>query len=103
MTYARTRSLFGTRSYNMPSRFLDELPADLTEGDGAGPSDSWDAPSTAPIEAPLTFRVGDDVLHTSFGEGVVIGMARGGIVVVRFAEDGSERQLMADYAPLRRR
>ncbi len=43
MTYARTRSLFGTRSYNMPSRFLDELPAELTEGDGAGPADSWDA------------------------------------------------------------
>jgi DNA helicase II / ATP-dependent DNA helicase PcrA len=103
MTYARTRSLFGTRSYNMPSRFLDELPAELTEGDGAGPADSWDAPSTAPLEAPLTFRVGDDVLHASFGEGVVIGTARGGIVVVRFAEDGSERQLMADYAPLRRR
>jgi DNA helicase-2/ATP-dependent DNA helicase PcrA len=103
MTYARTRSLFGTRSYNMPSRFLDELPAELTEGDGAGPPDSWDAPSTAPREAPLTFRVGDDVLHASFGEGVVIGTARGGIVVVRFADDGSERQLMADYAPLRRR
>jgi DNA helicase-2/ATP-dependent DNA helicase PcrA len=47
--------------------------------------------------------VGDDVLHASFGEGVVIGTGRGGIVVVRFAEDGSERQLMADYAPLRRR
>jgi DNA helicase-2/ATP-dependent DNA helicase PcrA len=103
ITYARTRSLFGTRSYNMPSRFLDELPAELTEGDGAGSPDSWDAPSTAPREAPLTFRVGDDVLHASFGEGVVIGTARGGIVVVRFAEDGSERQLMADYAPLRRR
>ena len=49
MTYARTRSLFGTRSYNMPSRFLDELPAELTEGDGAGPADSWD---TAPDRAP---------------------------------------------------
>ena len=35
MTYARTRSLFGTRSYNMPSRFLDELPAELTERDEA--------------------------------------------------------------------
>ncbi len=103
MTYARTRSLFGTRSYNMPSRFLDELPADLTEGDGAGPVDSWNTTPTAPLEAPLTFRVGDDVLHASFGEGVVIGTARGGIVVVRFADDGSERQLMADYAPLRRR
>ena len=36
-------------------------------------------------------------------EGVVLGTGRGGIVVVRFAADGSERQLMADYAPLRRR
>ena len=32
LTYARTRSLFGSRSYNMPSRFLDELPAELTDG-----------------------------------------------------------------------
>jgi DNA helicase-2/ATP-dependent DNA helicase PcrA len=103
MTYARTRSLFGSRSYNMPSRFLDELPADLTEGDGAGPVDSWESGQAEPRETPIPFRVGDDVLHASFGEGVVIGTGRGGIVVVRFAEDGSERQLMADYAPLRRR
>ena len=27
----------------------------------------------------------------------------GGVVVVRFADDGSERKLMADYAPIRRR
>jgi DNA helicase-2/ATP-dependent DNA helicase PcrA len=27
----------------------------------------------------------------------------GGIIVVRFAADGSERKLMADYAPIRRR
>jgi DNA helicase-2/ATP-dependent DNA helicase PcrA len=33
----------------------------------------------------------------------VIGSEPGGIVVVRFAQDGRERKLMADYAPLRRR
>jgi DNA helicase II / ATP-dependent DNA helicase PcrA len=103
LTYAQTRSLFGARSYNMPSRFLDELPVDLTEGEGAEPVDSWDAATSVSQEAPMAFRVGDDVVHASFGEGVVIGTGRGGIVVVRFAEDGSERQLMADYAPLRRR
>ena len=31
------------------------------------------------------------------------GIEQGGIVTVRFAADGAERQLMADYAPLRRR
>ena len=36
MTYARTRSLYGARSYNMPSRFLDELPAELTDAEEAG-------------------------------------------------------------------
>ena len=37
LTYTQTRSLFGSRSYNMPSRFLDELPAELVTGDGATP------------------------------------------------------------------
>ena len=42
-------------------------------------------------------------MHAAFGEGVVIGLEPGGIVVVRFAGDGSERKLMADYAPIRKR
>ena len=42
-------------------------------------------------------------MHATFGEGMVIGQDPGGIVVVRFAGDGSERKLMADYAPLKRR
>ena len=49
------------------------------------------------------FHTGDDVIHASLGEGVVIGTEPGGIVVVRFAEDGEERKLMADYAPIRKR
>ena len=49
------------------------------------------------------FRIGDDVIHAQLGEGVVIGTEPGGIVVVRFAQDGRERKLMADYAPIRRR
>ena len=30
------------------------------------------------------------------------GVERGGVVVVHFAGENSERKLMADYAPLRR-
>ncbi|HET7177824.1 MAG TPA: hypothetical protein VFI63_03965, partial [Solirubrobacterales bacterium] len=59
----------------------------------------------APIEPgpALELHSGDDVVHASFGEGVVIAVEPGGVVVVRFAGDGSERKLMADYAPIRRR
>ena len=41
--------------------------------------------------APV-FRLGDDVVHAAFGEGVVTGTEPGGIVVVRFAGDGSRAQ-----------
>ena len=50
----------------------------------------------------VSFRTGDDVVHASFGEGVVTSVEPGSVVVVRFACDGSERKLMADYAPLRK-
>ena len=39
LTYTQTRSLFGSRSYNMPSRFLDELPAELVTRRRRGPVD----------------------------------------------------------------
>ena len=51
----------------------------------------------------LELRTGDDVVHASFGDGVVTAVEPGGVVVVRFAGDGSERKLMADYAPIRKR
>ncbi|MBK5111105.1 MAG: hypothetical protein JJE10_07010, partial [Thermoleophilia bacterium] len=47
--------------------------------------------------------VGDDVIHASFGEGVVVGAESGGVIIVRFAGDGNERKLMAEYAPIRKR
>ena len=50
-----------------------------------------------------SFALGDDVVHAQFGDGVVTGVEPGGLVVVRFAADRSERKLMADYAPLKRR
>ena len=104
ITYAQTRTLYGARSYNMPSRFIDELPAELTDAEEAAPPDVWDRGDAGETSsAPLPFRVGDDVVHATFGEGVVTGIQRGGIVTVHFAAEGGERQLMADYAPLRRR
>jgi DNA helicase-2/ATP-dependent DNA helicase PcrA len=53
--------------------------------------------------AANSFRLGEDVIHAAFGDGVVTGVEPGGVIVVRFAGDGSERKLMADYAPVSRR
>ena len=110
LTHARTRAMYGGREWNVPSRFLEEVPAELTDQedkDGAPSITSWSetgvgAGAPAPRNEGATFNVGEDVVHAAFGEGVVIGAEPGGVVIVRFRGDGSERKLMADYAPLKK-
>jgi len=130
LTSARTRRLFGGRAEaTLPSRFLDELPASLVNQQGSaagqggglnggrvfgGGGRSYRAPGrprtgggtlASPIQpgTAVQLEVGDDVTHASFGDGVVVGAEPGGVIIVRFQADGSERKLMAEYAPIRRR
>jgi DNA helicase-2/ATP-dependent DNA helicase PcrA len=107
LTWARERRLFGRAEHNLPSRFVDELPDELTERHSSAPGAGavWQA-EVAPAIGPgpaLELRVGDDVVHAAFGDGVVTAVEPDGVVVVRFAGDRSERKLMADYAPIRKR
>ena len=108
LTHAESRTMHGGRDYRLPSRFLREIPRDaLAEPRRAraGRSPTW-GPSASSGRAagePGLAATGDSVLHATFGEGVVIAIERGGeLVRVRFAEDGSERRLMAGAAPMRK-
>jgi DNA helicase-2/ATP-dependent DNA helicase PcrA len=104
LTHAATRSLWGTRGYNLPSRFLDELPQEEIERERLRPS-SWSgygSPTVAVRRDVPEFSTGDTVRHSTLGEGVVLAIEGDGTVTVRFAEDGVERRLMLDYAPLER-
>jgi DNA helicase-2/ATP-dependent DNA helicase PcrA len=106
LTHAMARSLYGRRAYNLPSRFVDELPAGV-ERERLRPS-SWSGyASPRQAAAPMrdvaklpSLQTGDSVRHGSLGEGVVTRIEPGGVVTVRFAGDGSERRLMLEYAPL---
>ena len=124
LTYARRRAVFGAQSYGLPSRFLTEIPGELLEegGDagfrpgavvtpslarGGGSATSWGS-TRSRIEPRAedqiqAFRLGEDVVHAAFGEGVVTGVEPDGVIVVRFAGDGTERKLMAEYAPVSKR
>ena len=64
---------------------------------------SWSSPSAADQPAPVAYRLGDDVAHPKFGEGVVTGIEPGGIVVIHFSRDGTDRKLVADLAPISKR
>jgi DNA helicase-2/ATP-dependent DNA helicase PcrA len=105
LLHASSRSLWGNRGYNLPSRFLDELPDAYTERDRLRPT-SWSnygqPKEVAPREDVPQLSTGDSVKHGTLGEGVVTRIEPGGVVTVRFAEDGAERRLMLDYAPLER-
>ena len=103
LTHASARSLWGNRSYNLPSRFLDELSEDVVQ-ERLRPA-SWagySSPGVQPRSDVPTLSTGDSVRHETLGEGVVVGIEPGGVVTVRFADDGAERRLMLEYAPLER-
>jgi DNA helicase-2/ATP-dependent DNA helicase PcrA len=120
LTSARTRTVFGARNFGAPSRFIGEIPIELTDSEsrqsrtpggfrarvtswnsGSGSSGGdLPAPDRPP---PPAYRLGDDVVHAAFGDGVVTGVEPGGIVVIRFASDRSERKLVADLAPISKR
>jgi DNA helicase-2/ATP-dependent DNA helicase PcrA len=113
LTSARSRGVFGTRSYGIRSRFVSEIPVELTDREELPPRPraiSWsgaarrdDLGAAGADATATTYRLGDDVVHPSFGDGVVTGIEPGGIVVIRFAADRSERKLLAEVAPISKR
>ncbi|MEX0990837.1 MAG: DNA helicase PcrA [Actinomycetota bacterium] len=108
LSHAWSRTLFGSTSYNPPSRFLSEIPADLVkllehEKDENGRRGPRKVASPA-AHAPLDVGPGDTVVHEKWGEGVVLSVAgSGGDAQARIAfEDVGEKQLILAFAPLRR-
>jgi hypothetical protein len=49
---------------------------------------------------PPSFPIGARVRHAGFGDATVIGAEPGGVAILRFDQDGAERKLMSEYAPL---
>jgi DNA helicase II / ATP-dependent DNA helicase PcrA len=127
LCHAWSRMLFGTTDYYPPSRFLAEIPEELvhvlgeertvrrTERSRSGPAAHREAVVAAAMSTPsvpmgargaegIGLRVGDDVAHDKFGEGVVIELIGDGDkteAIVNFPEVGEKRLLLA-WAPLQK-
>jgi len=93
---AWSRNLWGGVNYNSASRFLYEIPYELTE-EAAG----VDLKAKPPSEIGA-FSVGDDVYHKKFGEGKIVSIKGEEQVTVFFAIEG-EKTLLLSYAPLEKR
>jgi superfamily I DNA/RNA helicase len=120
LCHAWCRMLFGSTDYYPPSRFLAEIPEELVHAHesaraiGRGGDhrravvDAAIAASSAPAGArgaeSMGLRVGDDVGHEKFGEGVVLELIGDGDkteAVVNFRDVGEKRLLLA-WAPIRK-
>ena len=152
LSHAWSRNLFGTTQYNPPSRFVEEIPAELIEDVGNALRPQLDRPAELPparpvrrrrrrtaarggggddrsgesatdehrervVEAALRagqqapqpsnaqtigLRIGDDVSHPTFGEGVILevrGEGERAEATIRFRDVGTKHLSLA-WAPL---
>ena len=104
LTYAETRRLHGTDTYNRPSRFLLELPQELLQEVRVGGTveRSYGHASNLAGADDGALRMGQRVAHGKFGEGVVMqceGSGDRARVQVNFAGVGA-KWLMLGYANL---
>ncbi len=132
LSHAWSRSLYGSTQYNPPSRFLSEIPDELIQREGSfdtgadserysfrSHADRGYAPqqrlnrnntNVAPAstaqqqDANHGFRIGDDIEHPTFGEGVIIeirGSGEKAEATIRFRLVGTKHLSLA-WAPLKK-
>ena len=114
LSFAQNRMLHGQTRYNVASRFLDEIPADLvkwlTPRMGAQPlpqpvlASARDAaiPKSRPRAEQLGWRIGQNVVHAKFGQGVIVDAEGQGSDVrlqINFGRQGM-KWLALEYAKL---
>ena len=111
LTHAQTRMLHGQTRYCVASLFLEELPEELLRKVGKAPAYAAAGPSTRaagpahaapPSEAVGGFRIGQNVQHAKFGQGVIVaaeGRGADARVQVNFGAHGM-KWLALEYAKL---
>ena len=107
LTYAEQRRLFGIDQYGQPSRFIQEIPAELLEEVRPRLQVSRPIfvkrPLAAAEDSPTpAMRMGSRVRHSKFGDGVVLNFEGSGPqarIQVNFERQGT-KWLMLSYANL---
>lgn len=104
LTYAESRRINGSETFNRPSRFISEMPEEVIKE--VRPQQSVVYPTSAPSRianevAGTGLKVGQRVVHQKFGEGVILnyeGEGSSARVQVNFSE--GSKWLVMGYANL---
>lgn len=88
LCFAQTRMLHGQTRYNLPSRFIEEIPEDLLKylRVRASAASAFSVPTPPAYGGPRRaesprgagFRIGQSVMHPKFGLGVILNAEGGG-------------------------
>ncbi len=110
LSHAQTRMLHGQTHYNIPSRFLEELPPQLlkwltprfSKQKAFAPDFSRQTRIASPLAKPARdvggFRIGQNVTHPKFGAGVIVDLEGQGEdvrVQVNFRDHGLKQLALA--------
>ena len=117
---ATTRTVFGRTSSYLPSRFIDEIPAELVDSLRAKRRIPDDIKPTVPrhmsvVSRPVTkpiirneviadWKVGDTAIHSKWGNGKVVNVSGEGAgmkLTIEFPTQGV-RVVMAKFAPVKK-
>ena len=121
LTNARTRLLYGSTSRNPASRFINEIPAELIDpknitpklpyqgtvqspGGGSKRTNRGFSKPTDAGEPSVSYKAGDTVMHSTFGQGVLLSAQRVGndtLLEIAFENTGTKK-LMAKFAKLQK-
>ena len=96
ITSADTRMLFGNTSRNLPSRFINEIDKEYIEIDGNKLLNKIGINIKKKIDKNIEYAVGEHIIHTDFGEGVIISVDKS-ILTVAFPHPTGIRKLMKGH------
>lgn len=96
---ARSRMLYGKESYNMQSRFIDEIDKENLDIDSDTEEKAFDRSSM--IDESIDYKPGDKVIHDIYGEGVVIEV-KSSILTIAFSHKYGIIKIMKGHKSLKK-
>ena len=102
LSNAKRRILYGREALNQPSRFIDEIEKDLLDIDNVYLDDEKKINKSVFYDNDTKeFKVGDTVMHTIYGKGVIVSLDDT-FVTIAFAKNFGVRKITRNYKGLKK-
>ena len=101
LSNAKSRMMYGQTNRNMPSRFIEEIDDQLLEKDFSEIQEKVIHKEEMYTDEDISYNIGDVVMHTIYGRGVVVGVDKS-LVTIAFSKQYGIRKLMKNHKSIRK-